>query len=54
MNKDAWRIYETKCRKYETLSPKLQIQLFREAMAEAAFAAYTVEKCMAAIEGVTA
>ncbi len=47
MNIDAWRIYEAKCRKYEKPSPGLQLQLLREAIAEAEFAAYTEKMCMA-------
>lgn len=49
----AWimRIYEAKCRKYETLTLRLQLQLWRETMAEVGFAAYTMEKCMAGGDG---
>jgi len=47
MNDAAWRIFEVKCRKYETLTPRLQLQLWREAVAEAEFAAYTEKMCMA-------
>ncbi len=51
MNDAAWQIFEVKCRKYETLTPRLQLQLWREAVAEAEFAAYTMEKCMAGGNG---
>lgn len=47
MNEAVKRIFEAKCRKYETLTPRLQLQLLREAVAEAGFAAYTENKCMA-------